>query len=171
MELPEGKSATMQAVLSLQHIFRVARAVNVDPLAGIEGAVAYITTEGDVNIVAETWRRAFSSGRLPPLAIVLVTGLPRGAKVEWHIIRCQRTSEEPEEGKFKMIFDDELAVMVAGYELRDEENDVLCLRFGTTEMNWSSSTLAFHEVPTGAVYAVTKHAISRHKTCVVAYAA
>jgi hypothetical protein len=170
MELPEAKSAAMQAVLSLQHIFRVARAVKVDPLTGIEGAAAYITDEADVNVVAETWRRAFASRPLPPLAIVLVTGLPRGAKVEWHIIRCQR-SDAPAKGKFRIIFDDERAVMVAGWDLRDDESDVLCLRFGTADMNWTSSTLAFHEVPTGAVYAVGKHKISRHKTCVVVQAA
>ena len=171
MDLPGGKSAARQAVLSLQHIFRVARAVNVDPRTGIEGAVAYITDEGDVNVVAETWRRGFLSGKMPPLAIVLVTELPRGAKVEWHVLRCQRTFDGPHEGKFRMVFDDEVAVIKAGYELRDDTNDVLCMRFGTGDLNWTSSTMAFHELPSGAVYAVEEDKISRHKSCVVIQAA
>ena len=38
MEFPSPQSTAMEAVISLQHIFRVARAVNVDPLIGLEGA-------------------------------------------------------------------------------------------------------------------------------------
>src|SRR5256885_556908 len=95
MEFPLPRSTEMEAVLSLQYIFRVARAVGVDTVMGIECAVIYIVEEGDAETVAETWRGAFED-LVPSLAIVVVEGLPRGARVEWHVIRCRKSGEEEE---------------------------------------------------------------------------
>ena len=166
MELPVAKNVTLELALSLQHIFRVARAVNVDPLRGIEGAVAYITEERNVNIVAEMWTRAFDELR-PPLGIVLVSGLPRGATVEWHVIRCwKKTSDEDPTGGFRMVFDDDDGISVAAAELRGEHG-VLCMRFGCPlPHKLNILGIAAQEIPSRAIYSVGKQ-ISRHTSCTV----
>jgi enamine deaminase RidA (YjgF/YER057c/UK114 family) len=165
MALPAPKSVTLESVLSLQHIFRVARAVNVDPLQGIEGAVAYITEQGNVNVVMETWRRSFE-GRPPPLAIVLVNGLPRGAALEWHVIRCRKTSDEEATGEVRMVFDCDDAVSGAFAELRGEHG-VLYVRFGSLLPDkLRSDSVAVQEIPSNAVYSVGEQ-ISRHTSCTI----
>jgi len=166
MELPAAKTPTLEIALSLQHIFRVARAVNVDPLRGIEGAVAYITEEQNVNLVAETWIRAFDEVP-PPLGIVLVSALPRGARVEWHVIRCwKKTSDEDSTGGFRMVFDDDDRISVAVAELRGKHG-VLCMRFGSRLSDkLNILEMAVQEIPSTAIYQAGKQ-ISRHTACTV----
>lgn len=160
MELP---AAALQSVLSLQHIFRAARAVKVDPLRGIRGAVAYMTKEWTVGLVAETWRRAFDE--VPPLAIVVVSGLPRGARVEWHVIRCQKTSDEETTGGFRMIFnDDRISTAVADVRGKD---GVLCMRFGSSLPDTlRKANMAVQEIPCRGVYAAGER-ISKHASCTI----
>ena len=127
MEFPSPPSTGMEAVLSLQHIFRVARAVNVDPLIGIEGGVVYIVDERDALIVARTWDMAFDGP--PRLGIVVVNGLPRGARVEWHILRCQKSAEDAIPPVTRVVFDDEAEGVL--HEFSGEQG-VLCMIFGKT---------------------------------------
>ena len=167
MELPKAKTASLEIALSLQHIFRVARAVNVDPLRGIEAAVAYITEERSVNLVAETWIRAFDEVP-PPLGIVLVSALPRGARVEWHVIRCRKkTSDEHAACGFRMVFDDDDdGISVAVAELRGEHG-VLCMRFGSPLSDkLNTLEMAVQEIPSKAIYSAGKQ-ISTHTACTV----
>lgn len=153
----------MEAVISLQHIFRVARAVNVDPLTSLEGAVAYIVEETDVQVVAETWRNAFED--VPELAIVLVDNLPRGAKVEWHVIRCQKSSDQSTESGFQMAFE-EHRVLTAVTDLRGEHG-VLCMTFGSQEIvakiKSRYTNVAVQTIPSKAVYSM-KDGIQQHKS-------
>ena len=157
----------MESVISLQHIFRVARAVNVDPFTGIEGAVVYIVDESDTEIVFETWNAAFEDK--PPLAIIVVDGLPRGARVEWHVIRCQRCSDEPKTAKFRMAFE-EHQVITAITELRDNHG-VLCITFGSSKQHNSIrskyTNLALQTIPTNAVFSVKGTKIERHPSCTI----
>jgi hypothetical protein len=163
MELPIPRSIAMEAVISLQHIFRVARAVNIDPLTGVECAVAYVVEETDLNIVAETWKRAFEEA--PELAVVLVDGLPRGAKVEWHLIRCQKSSDEAGEARFRMLFEEHRVPSTIS-DIRGELG-LLCMIFGSHEINTSTYTnIAIQTIPSRAVYSVN-NGIKRHKSCTI----
>jgi len=153
--------------LSLQHIFRVARAVRVDPERGIEGAVVYIVDERDVKIVAETWTSAFEEA--PQLAIVVVKGLPRGARVEWHVIRCQKTTEENVPPRLRMAFE-EHEIMTAISDLR-RAHDVLCMSFGSTKFLQSTRSrypnMAVQVIPSTAIYSVSKGTIARRNACTI----
>lgn len=164
MEFPSPQSTAMEAVISLQHIFRVARAVNVDPLIGLEGAVAYIVQEEDVQVVAETWKNSFEDA--PQLAIVLVDGLPRGARVEWHVIRCQKSSDESSKPRLRMEVE-EHKVITAINELQSQYG-VLCMVFGSQEMipNIISryKDVAIQTIPSRTVYSVN-NGIIQHKSC------
>lgn len=159
------RSTAMESVLSLQHIFRVSRAVNVDPETGIEGAVVYIVDEGDVEIVGKTWNAAFDLA--PPLAIVVVDGLPRGARVEWHVVRCQRSSEDAKEGKFRLTFE-EHEVITAITEFRDTYG-VLCLTFGSSTQHLSIHSkyndVAIQRIPSNAVFSISGTKVERHPSC------
>src|SRR5271170_1199651 len=167
MEFPVPRSTAEEAVLSLQHIFRVAKAVRVDPESGIEGAVVYIVDEGDVNIVAETWGSAFEEA--PELAVVVVKGLPRGARVEWHVIRCQKTTEEDTPPRSRMAFE-EHEMMTAISDLRGA-HDVLCMSFGSTtflqSMRSRYPNMAVQVIPSTAIYSVSKGTIARRNACTI----
>jgi enamine deaminase RidA (YjgF/YER057c/UK114 family) len=164
MEFPSPQSTAMEAAISLQHIFRVARAVNVDPLIGLEGVVAYLVREEDVQIVAETWKNSFEDA--PQLAIVLVDGLPRGARVEWHVIRCQKSSDEVSRPKVQMAVE-ECQVVIAINALRGGHG-VLCIVFGSQEMipriTSRYQDVAVQTIPSRAVYSVDE-GIVQHKSC------
>ena len=157
----------MEAVLSLQHIFRVARAVNVDPMSGIECAVAYIVDESDVPLVAETWRSAFEV--VPSLAIVVVDGLPRGARVEWHVIRCQKSTEDEKKARSRMAFEQ--------HEVITAINDVthshggLCMIFGSSEhydsLRSRYKNIAMQTIPSKAIYSTSNNEIKKHESCTV----
>ena len=166
MEFPNPPSIAMEAAISLQHIFRVARAVNVDPLVGLEGAVAYIVQEQDVQVVAETWKNSFEDA--PQLASVLVDGLPRGARVEWHIIRCRKSSDEVSKPRLRMEVEDH-QVFTTIDELRGEYG-VLCMVFGSQEMMLRITSrykdVAFQTIPSRAVYSVN-NGIVQHKSCTI----
>jgi hypothetical protein len=157
----------MESVLSLQHIFRVSRAVNVDPETGIEGAVVYIVDESDVEIVRETWNAAFDVTL--PLAIVVVDGLPRGARVEWHVIRCQRRSEDAKQGKFRMTFE-EHEVITAITEFRDTYG-VLCVTFGSSKQHLSIQSkyndVVIQRIPSKAVFSILGTKVQRHPSCTI----
>jgi hypothetical protein len=165
MEFPMPRSTEIESVLSLQHIFRVSRAVNVDPETGIEGAVVYIVDEGDVEIVGKTWTVAFDVA--PPLAIVVVDGLPRGARVEWHVIRCQRSSEDAKRGNFRMTFE-EHEVITAINEFRDVYG-VLCVTFGSSKQHLSIQSkynnVAFQRIPSNALFSISGTKVERHPSC------
>jgi hypothetical protein len=167
MEFPVPRSTAEEAVLSLQHIFRVARAVRVDPESGIEGTVVYIVDEGDVNIVAETWRNAFEEAS--DLAVVVVKGLPRGARVEWHVIRCQKITEEDTPPRLRMAFE-EHEMMTAISDLRGA-HDVLCMSFGSTTFLQSTRSrypnMAVQVIPSTAIYSVSKGTIARRNACTI----
>lgn len=166
MEFPVPRSTAMEAVISLQHIFRVARAVKVDPQTGIEGAVVYIVEEGDVQIVAETWRNSFESA--PELAVVLVEGLPRDARVEWHVIRCQKSSDDISNSKFRMAFDEHKLFTIMSDLC--SESGMLCISYGSQDMtsklrSWHPN-IAFQTIPSKAVYSVNNE-IERHRSCTI----
>jgi hypothetical protein len=167
MDFPTPRSAKMESALSLQHIFRVARAVNVDPSTSIEGAVVYIVDENDTEIVSETWNAAFEDK--PSLAIIVVDGLPRGARVEWHVIRCQKWSDEPKTAKFRMAFD-EHQVVTAITELRGNHG-MLCITFGSSKQNnlirSKYANLVLQSIPTNAVFSVKGTKIERHPLCTI----
>lgn len=167
MEFPAPKSTAEEAVLSLQHIFRVARAVRVDPSRRIEGAVAYIVDERDVNVVAETWRSAFEEPT--DLAVVLVKGLPRGARVEWHVIRCQKTTEEDVPPQLHMAFD-EHEMVSAITDLRGDHG-ILCMSFGASKslpsMRSRYPNMAVQTIPSRGVYSVSNDAITRREACTI----
>jgi len=164
MEFPEPRSTAMEAVLSLQHIFRVARAVNVDPLTGFEAVVAFIVDEGDVQVVAETWKLRFE-GKGPILAIVVVKGLPRDARVEWQIVRCQKSSSEEPSPKTQVAFVDD-KVITAINELRDHSS--LCTIYVSGEALQSLKSqnphISFQFIPSRAVYSVIDK-VQRHRSC------
>jgi hypothetical protein len=165
MEFPVPRSTAMESVLSLQHIFRVSRAVNVDPGTGIEGAVVYIVDESDVEIVGGTWNAAFDVA--PPLAVVVIGGLPRGARVEWHVIRCQRTSEDAKQGNFRLTFE-EHEVITAITEFRDTYG-VLCVTFGSSKQHLSIQSkynnVAIQRIPSKAVFSISGIKVERHPSC------
>jgi hypothetical protein len=158
------RSTSMEAVISLQHIFRVARAVNVDPSTGLEGAVAYIVDANDVEIIAKTWNKTFD--KPPPLVAVVVDGLPRGARVEWHIIRCQKSSEDGKSSRFLMTFDESARTDILG-------EHGLCMIFGS--QNWAHSIksrnrdMALQTIPSKAVYRVSATGIDRHSSCTIIF--
>jgi hypothetical protein len=52
-----------------------------------EGVIAYIVDRNDVDVVADVWNRFCKNSK--ELAIAVVDELPRGARVEWHVIRCR----------------------------------------------------------------------------------
>ena len=166
MEFPIPQSTAMEAVISLQHIFRVAKAVNVDPLTGLECAVVYIVHEEDVQVVAETWKNSFEDA--PQLAIVLVHDLPRGARVEWHVIRCQKSSDEVSKPRLRMAVE-EHQVSTAINELRSEYG-VLCIVFGSPEMipriTSKYKDVAVQTIRSRAVYSVN-NGIVQHKSCTI----
>lgn len=166
MEFPNPRSMAMEAVISLQHIFRVARAVSVDPLNGLEGAIAYIVDERDVQVVGETWKNAFEDA--PQLTIVLVDDLPRGARVEWHVIRCQKSSDEVQNSRFQMAFE-EHQVITAIDDLRGDHG-LLCMIFGSQEtlpkIKSRYTNVAVETIPSKAIYSV-KNGIHQHKSCTI----
>ena len=168
MEFPDYRSTAQEAVLSLQHIFQVSKAVHVDPARGIEGAVVYIVNEMDCANVAMTWQIAFADA--PPLAVVLVKGLPRRARVEWHVIRCQQTTEDNvPPRKLRMVFEEhEIATAIT--DLRGDHG-VLCMSFGSskavTSMRSRDPNMAIQIIPSSAVYSVSKDGIARHDACTV----
>ena len=167
MEFPVPRSTAQEAVLSLQHIFRVARAVRVDPERGIEGAVVYIVDERDVKIVAETWTSAFEEA--PQLAIVVVKGLPRGARVEWHVIRCQKTTEENVPPRLRMAFEEHEMVRAIG-DLQGDHG-VLCMSFGCSKFPSSVQSrypnTAVQTIPSAAIYSVSKGTPARRNACTI----
>jgi hypothetical protein len=160
----------MEAVLSLQHIFRVARAVGIDPARGIECAVVYIVDEGDVEIVAETWNGEGIFEDVPPLAIVVVDGLPRGAKVEWHVIRCRKFGEEEErEVKSRMAFEQH-EVITAINEFQGDHG-VLCMIFGSSQhhkaLQSRYTNLAIQIIPSRAIYSMSNNKITQQSSCTI----
>jgi len=165
MEFPSSPSTKMETVLSLQHIFRVARAVNVDPLAGIEGAVVYIVDERDALIVAKTWDMAFEDP--PRLGIVVVNGLPRGARVEWHVLRCQKSAEDAINPVTRVLFDDETDGVL--HEFSGEQG-VLCVTFGKTnqaqKIQKRLSRTVIQAIPSKIVFSTHKGTIQRRSTCI-----
>lgn len=158
----------MEAALSLQHIFRVARAVAVNTVRGIECTVVYIVEEGDAKIVAETWRGAFE-GIVPSLAIVVVDGLPRGARVEWHVIRCQKSGEEEREVKSRMVFEQhEVITAVNDFQ---GDHGVLCMIFGSSQHHEALKSryqnLAIQTIPSRAVYSLSSDNLTRRTSCTI----
>jgi hypothetical protein len=166
MEFPEPRSTALEAVLSLQHIFRVARAVNVDPLIGFEAVVAFIVDERDVQVVAETWKLRFY-GKGPVLAIIVVKGLPRDARVEWHIVRCQKSTEDERSSKTQVAFSNDEAITAID-ELRDRSG--LCTIYGSGEAFQSLKArypnISFQLIPSTAVYSVIDK-VERHRSCTI----
>ena len=155
----------MEAVISLQHIFRVARAVNVDPLTGLQGAVAYIIDEKDALVVAEVWRNAFEE--IPELVIVVVEELPRGARVEWHIIRCQKTSDDGGKSTLRIAYEDGEVTN----DLRGEFG-VLCMVFGSQDsiqrIKSRYTNIAIQAISSRAVYSV-KNGLQQHSSCTIIF--
>ena len=141
--------------------------MRVDPATGIEGAVVYIVDEGDVTVVTEMWRNAFE--KAPPFAAVLVNGLPRGARVEWHIIRCQKPTEEDAPPRLRMAFA-EHEIVTAINEVR-RDNGVLCISLGSdkfaTQIQSRYPNVAVQTVPSTAIYSDSKSKVARHDTCVI----
>lgn len=166
MEFPNPKSTAMEAVISLQHIFRVARAVSVDPMSGLESTVVYIIDERDVQVVAEAWKNAFENA--PELTIVLVDDLPRGARVEWHVIRCQKSSDEARNSRIQMAFE-EHQVITAINDLRGDYG-ILCMIFGSREIlpeiKSRYTNVAVQTIPSKAIYSVN-NGIHQHKSCTI----
>jgi hypothetical protein len=160
MEFPEPRSAAMmEAVLSLQHIFRVAWAVNVDPLTGFETVVAFIVDEGDVEVVAETWKLKFERRR-PVLAI--------DAMAERQVVRqCQKSfSGEPSLKTHLGFVDDK--VITAINKLRDHSG--LCTIYGSGEALQSLKSrylgISFQIIPSRAVYSIIDK-VERHRSCTI----
>jgi hypothetical protein len=156
----------MEAVLSLRHIFRVAKAVNVDPLTSIEGAVVYITEGKDAGIVAETWRLAFQDP--PKLGIVVVNGLPRGAQVEWHVLRCQKMEEE--EGRravTRISFDDEVDGVLNEFT---GQLGALCIVFGNLRpvegIQARLRKLITQQIPSNAIYSLDGGSFRKRNSCI-----
>ena len=160
----------MESVLSLQHIFRVAKAVNVDPLIGLEGGVAYLVNEEHVKVVAETWTLAFDDP--PPLTIALVDGLPRGALVEWHIIRCRKRSDVPKTTKFSMAWTNS-EISLAIHNFRGEYG-VLCIVFGrlqfVREMKSRYKHVAIQSIPCKGIYSTGIDGIKSRDLCTIVLA-
>lgn len=165
MELPSPCSTVSEAALSLQHIFRVARAVKVDPQHEIEGAVAYIVAGEDVSVIAETWKHAFEHA--PPLAIVLVNGLPRGARVEWHVLRCQKSSQEVARSALKVVFEDDQ--LLRAITERKGDYGVLATIFGSSSSISSIKSqfrdLAVQAIPARAVYSASQGRADHKNFC------
>ena len=153
-------------MLSFQHIFRVARAVNVDPLTAIEAAVVYITDEKDAGIVAKTWEMAFEDP--PKLGIILVNNLPRGASVEWHILRCRKSGYEEEMRPLTRIsFDDEVNEVL--HEFSDEMG-ALCMIFGnlktSTRLQELLPKVLIQKIPSRAVYSLNNGSLQKRNSCI-----
>jgi hypothetical protein len=133
----------------------------------MEGVVVYIVDESDAEIVSETWNAAFEDR--PPLAIVVVDGLPRGARVEWHVIRCQKSSDEPTTAKFRMTFE-EHQVLTGINELKDNHG-VLCTTFGSSKQHDSLrpkyANVALQMIPSRAVFSIKGTKIERHPSCTI----
>ncbi|KAF5100762.1 hypothetical protein D0Z00_001150 [Geotrichum galactomycetum] len=83
MDLVTADKTPLQAVLSLQHIHRVRRA-----LSGVGEAFAYIaavvSSESAGAVACRAWAEyKDTSGVETPMFVVRVSGLPRAAAVEW----------------------------------------------------------------------------------------
>lgn len=158
----------MEAVLSLQHILRVAKAVNVDLRTLTTTVVAYIADEMDRDIVAHTWHRRMTVQELDRLAIVVVKGLPRGARVEWHVLRCMKHSDEGLNPTHGLYFDDEVdSLYGSGLEAG------LCMTFGdksvVKKIKSRHPEMVVQRIPSKAVYCVGvsgKYSITKHKSCI-----
>jgi hypothetical protein len=163
MEFASTRSTALEAAASLQHIFHVGIAVGAHPIR-FEGAVAYIINEEDVEIVAETWKLAFKNP--PPLAIVLVNGLPRGAVVEWHVIRGQKWSDEPK-GPIVQFGRTNMEVTTIMDKLQKTTGyGVLCIVFGradvVSQMKSRYGNVAIQSIPCKRVYSCLGSRITSH---------
>jgi hypothetical protein len=104
----------------------------------------------------------------PTLAVVVVNGLPRGARVEWQIVQCQKSSDEEQLGKIRVAFQDH-QVITAVNDLRGDDN-VLCLVYGAGDFKRVRSRFpgtVFQCIPSRAVYAVTHDRLERHSSCTI----
>lgn len=77
MGLSDSKLNRLNSVLALQHLERVKALVNVGHIGLL---VCFIVNESDLSIVTKTWSEYIDGNQL---VIVRVTGLPKGANVEW----------------------------------------------------------------------------------------
>ncbi|EMG51008.1 DPH6 Diphthine--ammonia ligase [Candida maltosa Xu316] len=77
MTLTNKQPIQFDSALALQHLFRVKNLVNVKNFAS---AICFITDESYVPVVSSCWDQAVGTKNL---VIVKVSGLPRGARVEW----------------------------------------------------------------------------------------
>jgi hypothetical protein len=162
MDFPQPRSSGREAVLALQHIFRVARAMGINPSTGFEGGIAYIVDEKDVQIVAETWKAAFEEP--PELLLAVVKGLPRGAKVEWHIIRCQKPDDDDDSTrtKFRMVYSETMARAT----FSDFGPGLLCFVLGEY-IALQRSGAAIQWIPSQAIYSVSRQEIQQHRSCII----
>jgi hypothetical protein len=146
-----ASSTAEQATLSLQHIFRVAGATSI-PRQGIKFAVAFVLDERDVGIVRRVWDSTMV-GRMvgARLAVVVVQGLPRGARCEWYIPLC-RTERN---GGPVFAFDEGVDSVLP--DLMDK--DALCIVLGqTNELAKLKSRLPrtiFQVIPSKTVLSTT----------------
>lgn len=112
MELARS-SHLLETVLSLQHLFRVKSLVGVRLLAS---CVCYVTEVSPI-LVENVWREYVSeieNGQdfYSRLTIVQVTGLPRGARVEWGGLAYEKVVD--------MYEDEDVSSHIPGLELTEK---------------------------------------------------
>lgn len=81
--IPGG--AANEATLSMRSLKRVLKVYRRDILDA-RMAVCYTTSSSYRDVVVDVWRKEVGGDRDMPLAVPVVPGLPKGAKVEWHLI-------------------------------------------------------------------------------------
>ncbi|XP_065919160.1 uncharacterized protein [Dysidea avara] len=77
--------AKIEATVSLDHVISVLKVKGSD-LSHILQGVCYCTSLEAVQYAQMAWQKAAGSSLYCPIAYPLVSGLPRGANVEWHFI-------------------------------------------------------------------------------------
>lgn len=78
-------SPEVEAIVALGHVISVLKVQGSDFNHVIQG-VCYCTSLEAVDLAHRAWQKATDSSTSCPVAYPLVSGLPRGATVEWHVI-------------------------------------------------------------------------------------
>ncbi|EPY49481.1 endoribonuclease [Schizosaccharomyces cryophilus OY26] len=89
----QPQDTVLEAVLSLQHIKRVSRVMKANQYVA---CLAYIKDSRDASLINKIWSDFTELNNIEcPLSIALVEELPRNASVEWQVLCCNGSEDEP----------------------------------------------------------------------------
>ncbi|EPX75159.1 endoribonuclease [Schizosaccharomyces octosporus yFS286] len=89
----QPQDTVLEAVLSLQHAERIATAMKASHYVT---CLAYIKDSRDASLINKIWSDFAELKNIEcPLAIALVKELPRDASVEWQLLCCSGSEDEP----------------------------------------------------------------------------